>query len=79
MISINRRFINFPVSQLVLLFILFSLMIIVMIRQFWWKPLEREIKFLEKKISLYRACHQFSQMTAATQWIAPRKVQARLS
>ena len=22
-----------------------------MIRQFWWKPLEREIKFLEKKIS----------------------------
>ena len=51
MISINRRFINFPVSQLVLLFILFSLMIIVMIRQFWWKPLEREIKFLEKKIS----------------------------
>ncbi len=51
MISINRRFINFPVSQLVLLFILFSLIIIVMIRQFWWKPLEREIKFLEKKIS----------------------------
>ena len=51
MISINRRFINFPVSQLVLLLILFSLMIIVMIRQFWWKPLEREIKFLEKKIS----------------------------
>ena len=26
-----------------------------------------------------RACHQFSQMTAATQWIAPRKAQARLS
>ena len=22
-----------------------------MIRQFWWKPLEREIKFLEEKIS----------------------------
>ena len=51
MISINRRFINFPVSQLVLLFLLFSLMIIVMIRQFWWKPLDCEIKFLEKKIS----------------------------
>ena len=28
---------------------------------------------------LTRACHQFSQMTAATQWIAPRKAQARLS
>jgi hypothetical protein len=27
----------------------------------------------------FRACHQFSQMTAATQWIAPRKAQARLS
>ena len=26
-----------------------------------------------------RACHQFSQTTAATQWIAPRKAQARLS
>ena len=26
-----------------------------------------------------RASHQFSQMTAATRWIAPRKAQARLS
>ena len=26
-----------------------------------------------------RACHQFSQMTAAILWIAPRKAQARLS
>jgi len=51
MISINQKFINFPERQLGLLFILFSLMIILMVRQFWWQPLEREIKFLEKKIS----------------------------
>jgi len=51
MISINQKFINFPERQLGLLFILFSLMIILMVRQFWWQPLEREIKFLENKIS----------------------------
>ncbi len=51
MISINQKFINFPERQLGLLFILFSLMIILMVRQFWWQSLEREIKFLEKKIS----------------------------
>ena len=33
----------------------------------------------ETLIFVTRACHQFSQMTAATQWIAPRKAQARLS
>ena len=51
MISINQKFIDFPERQLGLLFILFSLMIILMVRQFWWQPLEREIKFLENKIS----------------------------
>ena len=51
MISINQRFINFHERQLVFLFILFSLMIILMMRQFWWEPLESEIKFLDKKIS----------------------------
>ena len=51
MISINQKFINFPERQLGLLFILFSFMVILMVRQFWWQPLEREIKFLEKKIS----------------------------
>ena len=51
MININQRFINFPERQLGLLFILISLMIILMVRQFWWQSLEREIKFLEKKIS----------------------------
>ena len=51
MININQKFINFPERQLGLLFILFSLMIILMVRQFWWQPLEREIKFLENKIS----------------------------
>ena len=33
----------------------------------------------KEKSSPTRACHQFSQTTAATQWIAPRKAQARLS
>ena len=51
MININQKFINFPERQLGLLFILFSLMIILMVRQFWWQPLEHEIKFLENKIS----------------------------
>ena len=51
MININQRFINFPERQLGLLFILISLMIILMVRQFWWQSLEHEIKFLEKKIS----------------------------
>ena len=51
MISINQKFINFPERQLGLLIILFSLMIILMVRQFWWQSLEHEIKFLEKKIS----------------------------
>ena len=51
MISINQKFINFPERQLGLLIILFSLMMILMVRQFWWQSLEREIKFLEKKIS----------------------------
>jgi len=50
MISINQKFINFPERQLGLLFILFSLMIILMVRQFWWQSLEREIKFLEKEV-----------------------------
>lgn len=51
LISINQKFINFPERQLGLLFILFSFMVILMVRQFWWQSLEREIKFLEKKIS----------------------------
>ena len=32
-----------------------------------------------EELQFVRACHQFSQMTAATQWMAPRKAQARLS
>ena len=35
------------------------------------------LSIIEIKRSQIRACHQFSQMTAATQWIAPRK--ARLA
>ena len=51
MISINQKFINFPERQMGLLFILISMMIILMVHQFWWQSLENEIKFLEKKIS----------------------------
>ena len=38
-----------------------------------------ELRKLIEAVLGTRACHQFSQMTAATQWIAPRKAQARLS
>ncbi len=51
MISIKQRFINFPERKQILFFFLFSLMIFLLVRQIWWRPLEREIKFLEKKIS----------------------------
>ena len=50
MINIKKRFINFPERKQILFFFLFSLMIILLVRQIWWRPLEREIKFLEKKI-----------------------------
>ncbi len=50
MISIKQRFINFPERKQILFFFLFSLMIFLLVRQIWWRPLEREIKFLEKKI-----------------------------
>ena len=50
MFSIKQRFTNFSENDLFLLLVLFSLMIFLLVRQVWWRPIEREIKFLKKEV-----------------------------
>ena len=50
MLSTKHRLTNFPENKLILLFVLVLLMIFLLGRQIWWRPLEREIKFLKKEV-----------------------------
>ena len=50
MFSKKHRLTNFPENKLLLLLALVSLMIFLLVRQIWWRPLEREIKFLKKEV-----------------------------
>ena len=50
MFSKKHRLTNFPENKLLLLLVLVSLMIFLLVRQIWWRPLEREIKFLKKEV-----------------------------
>ncbi len=50
MFSKKHRLTNFSENKLFLLLVLVSLMIFLLVRQIWWRPLEREIKFLENEV-----------------------------
>ena len=50
MLSTKHRLTNFPENKLLLLLVLVLLMIFLLVRQIWWRPLEREIKFLENEV-----------------------------
>ena len=50
MFSEKHRLTNFPENKLLLLLVLASLMISLLVRQIWWRPLEKEIKFLKKGV-----------------------------
>ncbi len=50
MFSEKHRLTNFPENKLLLLLVLVLLMIFLLVRQIWWRPLEREIKFLENEV-----------------------------
>ncbi len=50
MLSTRHRLTNFPENKLLLLLVLVLLMIFLLVRQIWWRPLEREIKFLENEV-----------------------------
>ena len=50
MFSEKHRLTNFPENKLLLLLVLASLMISLLVRQIWWRPLEREIKILKKEV-----------------------------
>ena len=50
MFSEKHRLANFPENKLLLLLVLVSLMIFLLGRQIWWRPLEREIKFLKNEV-----------------------------
>ena len=50
MLSTRHRLTNFPENKLILLLVLVLLMIFLLVRQIWWRPLEREFKFLENEV-----------------------------
>ena len=50
MLSTRHRLTNFPENKLLLLLVLVLFMIFLLVRQIWWRPLEREIKFLENEV-----------------------------
>ncbi len=50
MLSTRHRLTNFPENKLILLLVLVLLMIFLLVRQIWWRPLEREIKFLKNEV-----------------------------
>ena len=50
MFSEKHRLTNFPENKLFLLLVLVSLMIFLLVRQIWRRPLERKIKFLKKEV-----------------------------
>ncbi len=50
MFSIKQRLTNFPENKLFLLLVLVSLMIFLLVRQIWRRPLERKIKFLKREV-----------------------------
>ena len=50
MFSKKHRLTNFPENKLLLLLVLASLMISLLVRQIWWRPLERDIKFLKNEV-----------------------------